>query len=280
MIAGCPTRFITLEDNTKTRMLDTGGEGTPILLLHGISASIEAWEEVIPELAKTHRVLAFDLLGMGEADKPNIDYRYPVFVEQTRRFLNAVGVEKAHFVGSSMGASLIIRFSDVYPEQINRAVLAAPGGFANFIHPFLRFPTIPIIGWIGSRPLRITNSFAVRLTMGSKATVALVDLTDRLSREPGAHRAFVRTLKGIASIFGLKDRPSFEQQASAFRSDALIIWGKQDKIFPVKQASLAKSLLPNSTLRLMEDCGHFPQLSHPKIFSSWVLQHLAQEQEK
>jgi pimeloyl-ACP methyl ester carboxylesterase len=277
MIAGYTTSHAKLAEGVNTRFLDTGGTKPPLVLIHGLAASIEIWRGVIAPLARDFRVLAFDLPGFGAADKPDADYRaVTFFVPMLKRFMDVTGLQRAHLVGSSMGASLIIRFGAKHMPMIDRAVLADPGGFGRYVHPFLRIPTIPILGGLMSRPQRPVTAFGVRLAIHdkSKITKALIDEADAFSRHPGAHRAFVRTLRGIASPFAVKDLDVFEQEARSFTAPTLIVWGKQDRIFPVSQSASARSMMPTTLIEILDGVGHYPQIDAPDRFVQLVREHL------
>jgi pimeloyl-ACP methyl ester carboxylesterase len=278
-IGGFATQRVTLKDGISTRYIDSGGDNPTVILIHGLAASIEAWRDVVGPLSQKFRVLAFDLPGFGHSDKPaEASYEaVTFFVPMLKAFMDALDLSKAHMVGSSMGASLIVRFSARYPDMLDRAVLANPGGFGSYIHPFLRAPTIPIVGGIMSRPMRATNAFALTLTIHNKARrpKTLLDEVDAFSKMPGAHRAFVRTLKGITSIFGLKDMDIFETEARSMSAPTLIIWGDKDKVFPVRQSQIAASFLPAANLVVMPNVGHFPQIDDPAPFAKHVAAHLS-----
>jgi pimeloyl-ACP methyl ester carboxylesterase len=261
MIGGHQTSRLNLGDGIDTRFLDTGGPGSPLVLIHGLAASIEIWARAIGPLSKRFRVLAFDLPGFGEASKPDAPYDPAFFVEQLKRFLDAMDLPRAHMFGSSMGASLIVRFSARHNSRIDRAILAAPGGFSSYIHPFLRAPTLPLIGGVMSRPSRAATAFAVKLSMAdpAQATPAMIDLADRHSRLPGAHRAFVRTLRAIASPFGLRDLDGFARDAASLKQPVLALWGKQDRIFPAGQSDRVNRHIPQAEVRVLDACGHYPQ---------------------
>ena len=266
MVAGHPTTRIDLGNGLSTRLLDTGGEGPPIVLVHGLAASIEIWERIIPALADRHRVVAFDLPGWAEADKPaDAPYDALWFVEQTRAVVDAAGIGRAHWVGSSMGASLVIRYAHRHRDTVLTAVLCNPGGFGAYIHPFLRVPTVPVVGRIVSRPMRATNRFGARLAMAnpSNATPELIELADRQSRLPGQHRVFVRTLRGLATPFRVKDLDVFEAESRAADQPTLVVWGRQDRIFPVAQAEVAARFLPDARVEILDPCGHYPQVEQP-----------------
>jgi pimeloyl-ACP methyl ester carboxylesterase len=270
-------RHIVLSTGLSTRVLDTGGGGPAVILIHGLAASIEIWERIIPQLAKICRVIAFDLPGYGEADRPDAAYDAPFFVAQLRAVMDAFSLERAHLIGSSLGASLIVRFAENNLDRIATAVLAAPGGFGRGVHPFLRVPTVPIIGYQMGRPLKPTNIFAVRLAMADQrnATEDLINIADRYSKMPGGHRAFVRTLKAVIGPLGVKDRDSFEAQAQKIDRPTLVVWGKQDRLFSHRQSDRAMQLLPNATLLMLDRCGHYPQWEQPDEFLSAVKAHLS-----
>ena len=273
-----PTHRIALMDGIMTRYLDTGGSGVPVVLIHGLAASIEAWRDVVPELAARRRVLALDLPGFGYADKPlGGDYTaLGFFLPALHAFLDAAGVERAHLVGSSMGASLAIRYAARHPGRVASVTAANPGGFDRYIHPFLRVPTVPGVGQVVSRPMRATNAFAMGLTMARKArrTQALLDEIDMFSKLPGAHNDFVKTLRGLATPLGLKDLEEFAHDARAVAAPTLIVWGREDRIFPMAQLETAEAMMPAAEVLVMDGVGHFPQIDAPAAFAARVVSFL------
>ncbi len=285
-VAGFETARIKLSEGLTTRWIDTGSSNgavrhePPVVLVHGLAASLEVWRNILPGLANRRRVIAFDLPGFGHSDKPDADYRaVSFFVPKLHSFLDAAGINKAHFVGSSLGASLILRYASRYPKAVASLVCANPGGFGKYIHPFLRVPTIPGIGTLMSRPQRITNAFGASLAIHdrSKRTKKLIDEVDAFSRLPGAHRAFVRTLRGIASPFTVKELDIFETETrEVARSEipTMIVWGKHDRIFPVKQTMKAAQLMPSATINIIDGVGHYPQIDRPEYFLELIYNHL------
>ena len=265
-----------------TRVVDTGGDGVPVVLLHGLAASLEAWRDTLPGLAH-HRLVAFDLPGFGEASKPeNADYTAKgFFLPQLHSILDALDIQQADLVGSSMGASLALRYAYRHPERVHRIVLAAPGGFAPYIHPFLRVPTTPGIGRAMSKPQRATNAFAMRLVLANPEarTKALLDETDRFSKLPGAHNAFVTTLQGLTTLGGLKDLDEFEAEARALDAThgerVLLMWGDKDRIFPVRQLEAAKAVMPSAQTHVITGAGHFPQIDAADAFNRVVKEFLS-----
>ena len=261
-----------------TRVLDTGGDRPTLVLIHGLANAIEIWSRVLPRLADRFRVIAFDLPGFGEADRPVADYDSTFFVAQMKALFDTLGIDRAHLVGSALGACVIVRFSDENLARIDRAVLAAPGGFGRETHPLMRFPALPVVGdWLG-RPTPANNGLTLRLAIHDRRNVTpeLVELTNRYARKPGSDLSFVRTLQTGVGLFGVRERDSFEALARRFERRALVVWGRQDRVFPTHQSDRAVALLPLSERVLLDACGHYPQWEQPEAFAVAVERFLLQ----
>nr|WP_246328924.1 alpha/beta fold hydrolase [Brevundimonas lenta] len=259
--------------------MDTGGDKPVVVLIHGLANSIEIWSRVTPRLAAPFRVVAFDLPGFGEADRPDAAYDSDFFVEQLTALLDTLGIDRAHLVGSSLGASVTVRFSGENLGRIDRAVLAAPGGFGGGTHPLMRIPALPVIGtWLG-RPTPANNRLTLRLAIHDqrKVTPELVELTNRYARTAGSERSFVRSLQTGVGLSGVKGREGFERLARRFERPTLVVWGRQDRVFPASQSDRAMALLPQAERLLIDDCGHYPHWEQPDVFATAVERFLGGE---
>jgi pimeloyl-ACP methyl ester carboxylesterase len=265
-------KALTLVTGETIRMSDTGGSRSALVLVHGLANSLEIWDRVRDRLARSFRVVTFDLPGFGRASRPDAAYDGLFFATQLRAFLDALDLKRPILVGNSLGASIILRFSAVAPGRIEKAVLAAPGGFGRKTNLAMRLPALPIIGsWLG-RPTPYNNKLTLRLAIHDKSHVTseLVALTNRYASIPGSSMSFVRTLQAGVGLFGSRDRDAVEQIARQFAAPALIVWGRQDRVFPVAQAECAARLLPRSEVLLIDRCGHYPQWEHPDLFAKAI----------
>jgi cis-3-alkyl-4-acyloxetan-2-one decarboxylase len=106
---------------------DQAGSGPPIVLLHGMAASRRYWEGLIPDLSKSHRVIAIDLLGFGLSPKPkNVTYNSETHINAILDTLNHLGITGPFIlVGHSMGALLALKFARRYPEKVNKLTLVS-----------------------------------------------------------------------------------------------------------------------------------------------------------
>lgn len=268
-----PTSRLALSNGLNTRLFDSGGSGIPLILLHGLGLSLEIWGKVIPALSAKHRVIAFDFPGYGEADRPDAAYDSAFFSAQVEAVMDTLAIDKANLVGSSLGAGTIVRFSALNLSRIHRAVLMAPGGFGRKTHPVLRTPCVPIIGYALGKPTRLSNAFALRLSMADPkfATRELIDLAAGYAKANGSHRAFVRTVTTGLGLAGVKNIEEIAKIASTMTCPTLVLWGKQDKVFPVEQARAAALALPDARVVEIDRCGHYPQWEQPERALSEML---------
>ncbi|RZL82666.1 MAG: alpha/beta fold hydrolase [Sphingomonas sp.] len=268
----------TLASGELTRIFDSGGELPVLVLVHGLANSIEIWDRIVSRLSHRFRVIAFDLPGFGQASRPDATYDATFFADQLSALLDALKIQRAHLVGSSLGASVILRFSEHSLHRIDRAVLAAPGGFGPRTHPLMRLPALPLVGdWLG-RPTPFNNALTLKLAMCDPAQVTpeLLELTNRYARVPGSERSFVRTLQTGVGLFGSKDCVGVARIAQRLDRPTLIVWGRQDRVFPPVYAERAATLLPRSSLCLIDRCGHYPHWEQPDAFATAVEEFLTQ----
>jgi pimeloyl-ACP methyl ester carboxylesterase len=119
-----------------------------LLLVHGHTSRIEEYDGLVPTLSKRHRVLVVDLPGSGYSDKPDRSYSLRLYEDTLTGFLNALGVERAHLAGGSMGGNLVLRLAHRWPERFERIAPWAPGS---------AWPAQPLV----ARLIRAVSSYAM-----------------------------------------------------------------------------------------------------------------------
>jgi len=272
------TRFLELPTGPRTRLIDTGGDGVPVVLVHGLANSIEIWSKVLPLLGERRRVIAFDLPGFGQADRPaDAAYDSAFFAAQLAALFDTLELGRAHLVGSSLGASVAIRFAAARPECVDRLVLAAPGGFGRRTSLLMRAPALPLIGSWLARPTPANNRLTLRLAIHDPRLITpeLVEITDRYASLPGSNRSFVRTLQTGVNLLGSTHLDEMAALARRVEAPALVLWGRQDRVFPPRNAARAAALLPDARSLLIDACGHYPHWEQPDIFVAAVEEFLA-----
>src|SRR5918999_293373 len=145
------TREISLHGNRVTYR--TGGDGPLLVLIHGITSSSASWEPVLPLLGERFTVLAPDLLGHGQSDKPAGDYSLGSHACLVRDLMLALGHESGTLVGHSLGGGVAMQLAYQFPELLDRLVLVSRGGPRPRVSLFLRAVTPPLAADLGrARP--------------------------------------------------------------------------------------------------------------------------------
>ena len=139
--AGIDSRAIDLDGNRLVYRV--AGNGPVLLLVHGMAGSSDTWRRVMPPLARRFTVLAPDLLGQGRSDKPRGDYSLGGHANRLRDLLDALGHERASFVGQSHGGGVAMQMAYQFPERCERLVLVDSGGLGREVHALLRWLTLP-----------------------------------------------------------------------------------------------------------------------------------------
>jgi len=259
------------------RAFRLAGDGPAVLLLHGIGDDSITWQDVMPDLARDHLVIAPDLLGHGASDKPRGDYSIGGFANGLRDLLSVLDVERVTVVGHSLGAGVAMQFAYQYPQLCERLILVSAGGVAHDVHPLFRALALPgasgALATLRFGPAR-WSVHAVTGLLERLDTAAGIDAEDLLRiaaslPDQRARGAFVRSLRGVIDPRGqlvtMLDR-SYLMEAIP----TLLVWGERDAVIPVHHAHFAHEAMPGSILEVFEGAGHFPFHTDPSRFLAVV----------
>ena len=245
------------------------GKGAPVLLIHGFGPSTYTWRHVAPELAKTHRVIAVDLKGFGQSDKP-FDSRYSVFdqaellaqliVDKDLRNLTLVG----HSFGGGIALLLALEANERLEGRITKLVLLDSIAYPQNIPVFFRLLDVPLVSRLGVSmiPPSVQTRVALRIAYfdDSKIDQDEVDAYAAPLRTAAGKHAIIYSARQIVPD-GLAE---ISERYKTIELPTLILWCDHDRIVPLEVGLKLRRTLPNSTLRLVEDCGHMPQEEQPE----------------
>jgi len=266
------TREISLHGNRVSYR--TGGEGPLLVLIHGITSSSASWEPVLPALADHFEVLAPDLLGHGQSDKPAGDYSLGSHACLVRDLMLTLGYESGTIVGHSLGGGIAMQLAYQFPELIDRLVLVSSGGLGREVSLFLRAVTLPgaelVLPLIASQAVLQAGEAVARAfgRLGLQAGSDLGEMARGIAslNDVGARRAFVHTARSVIDVGGQRvDARDRLYLAEAVPS--MLIWGEGDPIIPAAHGVRAHELMPGSRLELFEGGGHFPHLDDGTRFT-------------
>jgi 4,5:9,10-diseco-3-hydroxy-5,9,17-trioxoandrosta-1(10),2-diene-4-oate hydrolase len=251
-----------------------------VVLIHGISGSVDDWIQNIGILARYHRVYAMDLIGFGRCDMGGPDISLKSMTDFVRRFMETQSIQTADIVGHSLGGRLAIRFAAEFPEMTKHLVLAASSGLGTGVPLSLRLTSIPHIGELLWRPSRRAIELGLKGIVYDQAviTTEMVDASYQCAVRPGSGSSFLAVLRTGVDWHG--QRKSFvrltREDLSRISVPTLVIWGRQDHVLPPAHAQVIADIVPNTKLVFFEHCGHLLQLERPDEFNSLVLEFLAE----
>ncbi len=251
------------------------GAGEVLLLVHGMGGSSSSWREIVPRLAKKYRVIAPDLLGHGESDKPRGDYSLGAFAVWLRDLLDELGIPQATVIGHSLGGGVALQFAHQHRDYCRRLVLISSGGLGEDVGRLLRILSLPgaeiMLSMIASRPaIGVGNTLRALLTSDQEVSRFSETLRAHASlSNPDSRQAFLRTLRAVVDRRG---QAVCALNRLHFHADlpSLIISGEQDRVIPVEHARAAHAALPNSRLHVIPDVWHHPQVERPDTVADLI----------
>ncbi|MDX1535501.1 MAG: alpha/beta hydrolase [Candidatus Spechtbacterales bacterium] len=257
------------------------GRGDPMILLHGLGNSLLQWEDILCDLSNNFTVYALDFPGFGKSDpaeKYEINTSYiPLFM---RDFIEVLNIENPIIVGGSFGGLIALHYTLRYPSKVRKLVLMDSAGLGREIIWRWRFAAIPPIGELfaifDSLDLRSQDSWLWRTVklpyVGNKLEEMFYKLSkDNADQLRNDYKSSIKLLRHGVSIFGQRRRIVRTHMLHTLELPVMIMWGSEDRVFPVKHAYNATALIPNSTLHVFKGAHHWPPLEFPNEFSQVLL---------
>ena len=263
------SEFVDL-DGLRFHYLDWGGEGPPLLMLHGFTGHAHTWDHTAAALSDRFRVLVLDQRGHGDTEWAPA-YGTQLMVEDVLRFLDALGLSSVELMGLSMGGIVAFQFAAAHPERVKRLVVLDIG---------------PEIAPAGMK--RIGESLADPDVFGSEdeafeqARAANARPTDADLRHRVAHN--LKELPDGKFTYkwdkALRDGstqaldPSTEERWQAWkavRCRTLLVRGDDSDILSLETTEQMLAVNPNASLAVVADCGHSITLDRPQGFVEAVV---------
>lgn len=235
-----------------------GGQGEPLMLLHGFGGNKDTFTRVSRFLVKRYRVIIPDIIGFGESAHPSpADYSPSAQVVRLRLFSQALNLDNLHLGGNSMGGQIALLYAALFPAEVKSLWLLSPAGL--WTAP--ESDVLKAIAETGHNPLIARNEkeFAAVMALGmSKPPFIPQPMLKVLARERIQNAA----LEG--HIFQEIMRHSVEDQVRGLETPTLIVFGKQDRVIPLETANLLAQLLPASRVAFVPNAGHVAMFEKPR----------------
>ena len=241
--------------------IDGAAGAPPLVLLHGFGGSIAWWARITPILQRRYRVISIDLLGHGGSEKHAGDYSTAALARQVGRALDKLGIDRAAVAGQSMGGLVAILLADIRPQLISRLVLLdAPLEYRfQQLNTVARVAFIPVLG-PALRAVATERTLARGLSIvfapGFPVPAELVRDSQRMT-----WRSFKQSDDGQDRL--LQGTPSLRERVAALGIPVRVIWGADDRLWPIEAADGYRGLDNVQVLRL-EGAGHTPMIEAPE----------------
>ena len=254
------------------------GEGEAVIMIHGSGAGATGWanfhRNVDAFVEAGYRVILIDCPGFGKSD--------PVVTEEARFVLNgraiaalmdAIGLEKAHLVGNSMGGGSALALVTALPERVGKLILMGSGGVGRTsIFTPLPMEGIKLLFDVYREPSmeNLRKMLDVFVYDPSALTEELISFRHQSILANPQH--LENYLKSV-EISGFK-MGDFTEQLPEIKSPTLITWGRDDRFVPIDWSLKLLNMIPDSRLHVFSQCGHWAQWEHADAFNRLVIDFL------
>jgi 3-oxoadipate enol-lactonase len=261
LLAGClPMRSSPLHQTGTVAVRDgaleyeISGRGPAVVLIHGGLVDRRLWDAQVPALARDYRVIRYDLRGLGRSSRPTGPFSH---LDDLRRLLDALEVERAVLVGLSLGGMIAMDYALEHPEQVRALVLAAPG----------------LRGYTPSPSPQIQEVYRALATDPDRAVSLLLETgmgAVRPDAQEQLRRMFTENLYGWTRIDPASMRwpePSTRERLSRIGAPTLILIGERDEQDLLAIADTLARRIPRAERVLLPDAKHHLNLDQPERFA-------------
>lgn len=264
---GIPVKEEWAEAGTvKTHYL-SAGKGDPVILIHGHSVTgAITWGSVISSLSPYFRVVAPDVVGYGESEKPSASYSRSYFANWLGNFLDALKIKKANLVGISQGGAISLQYTIDNPDRVDRLVLINSAGLGKWIPP-IGFALSMAFRYI--YPSYIASRWNSRYMVKNPKNInkTLIDYGITLSKKWESGRTIVHG-RGKSAL------PFSDHSLCRIKQPTLFLCGEDDRIMPHCLSERAQRIIPNAQIRIIPEAGHSLFFDQPEKFNNEIIKFL------
>ncbi len=273
-------KYVEVQSGLKLHYHEAGAEhAETVILLHGGGPGASAWSNFgrnLPVFAKNYRTLAVDQPGFGRSDKPT---EHPQYFRHSADavvgLMDALGIERAHFVGNSLGGGAAVRLALNHGKRAGRLVLMGPGGLS--INVFAPDPTegVKNLGRFAAKPSRERMEAFLRIMVHDQSLITDELIDDRFAAaNTPESQAAMRAMGMSFAQPSTYEEGLLWREAHRLRQRVLLIWGREDRVNPLDGALLALKTIPRAQLHVFGGCGHWAQLEKFDEFNRLALDFL------
>ena len=266
-------------DGRQVGVIDTGGDGPPILWIHGLGGIWQNWLLNIPAFMDTHRCMALDLPGFGQSELPAGEISIRGFARTVDRLCHLLDIDDPVVVGNSMGGFTGAELAVSFPTRVAKLVLVSAAGLST--EYLAREPLLVAARAFAALTARTGLRGAPmvkRPRLRRIALQAVVRYPERLSVPLATELVAGANAPAFIPAFEALMGYSFRDRLERIEAPVLIVWGRNDMLVPVDDAEMFEHLIgDNAYSVIFEDTGHLPMLERPSRFNELLAGFIAGE---
>lgn len=258
----------------RTRYLEAGsGNRETLVFLHGSGGYLEAYLRNIPAHAQHYRVFAIDMIGHGFSDKPDHPYEPRHYVKHLVDFLDAMGIERAHLSGESLGGWVAEHAAATRPERVGRIILNTAAGvhYDPAVSERIRSLSIAAAGSPSRENIRKRLEWL--MLDPSIVTDEMVDMRYRVYTQPGFAKAMENIMCLHTPEFRLPNLMT-DEELGRITAPTLVMWTTHDPGSTIEVGQRLARGIRGARFEVMANCGHWPQFEDADTFNRLQLEFL------
>ncbi len=242
-----------------------------IIFIHGFPGSATHWQPFMENLSKFSRVIALNMPGFGDADKPkNFNYTIDTYLPILTSLFDKMGIKKIHFLLHDFGGAWGMTWAANNIEKVKSFSLINTGLFLAQWHSLAKLYRTPILGELFSLLPPTQQAFNFMISAGGANRLSnehFIELKNQM--DYGTRRAMMKLYRStdagddrhedIATLFSQHDFPS------------LIIWGEDDPYLPIELAQQQSKAFPSAQIHTLKECGHWPYFEKPQEVNTLLM---------
>ena len=247
------------------------GSGPAVLLIHGLASSMITWYCNMDALADAgFTVIAVDLPGYGDSElADHHDYAPESAARFLASFATELGIDRFSVVGNSAGGLIAGITALEYPDRVDSVVLVAAAGLGRRLSWPLRLISIPVVGELIYKPHMIGKAAIIKRIFFRPPTI-LDDIMPEMLRVrclPHAPQVMLRSVRSGVNLLGLRPKHKLLHRLRDLPVPVLAVWGAEDQVIPPVKAEDVRRALPNGSIHVLSECGHWPHMEKPEEFN-------------
>ena len=262
----------------------TQGSGPLMLLLHGFPEFWYSWRHQIPEFAKDYKVVAIDLRGYNDSDKPadSTAYSMPEFINDVQGVITGLGYEKCVLVGHDWGGAIAWSFAYAHPEMVERLIvlnIPHPAKFAEGLRTpqqllrsgyifFFQLPFLPELLIQLNDYQALEQAFKGMAKNKNAFTAADIEAYKNAFAKPGALTAAINYYRNVLQ------GSSLQSSWSVLEVPTLMIWGEDDIPLGKELTYGTEQYVRDFQIKYIPNCSHWVQQEQPQLVNQYMREFL------